>query len=232
MTRRLLTFRLTSLVLLLLCVAVSGVAQAQQPLLGYVTRVVDGDTIYVAIGNQIESVRYIGINAPELHHPTRGEEPGGAAAREVNRALVEGRWITLVLDVAPRDRYGRVLAYVWVDGRFVNGELVWRGYAQAATYPPNARYADYFRALEGQARTASRGLWATVGIAPQGQAQAALPGAKTADSTAGAPTVHSSPLPADAPIAKSSSDRTQSVHPYTRSDGTAVGGYSRAPARR
>ena len=60
--------------------AATATAQGQQQFIGLVTRVVDGDTIYVAIGNQIESVRYIGINAPELHHPTRGEEPGGAAA--------------------------------------------------------------------------------------------------------------------------------------------------------
>jgi len=138
--------------------ALALLTRGRQQLLGYVTRVVDRNTIYVAIGNQIESLRYIGINALELHHPTRGEELGGATAREVNRALVEGRWVTLVFDVAQRDRYGRLLAYVWVDNRFVNAELVWQGYAQAATYPPNVRYAEYFRAIERQARTRSRAV--------------------------------------------------------------------------
>src|SRR2546421_4380670 len=121
----------------LLLFGTAPVAHAQQAVTGYVTRVVDGDTIYVALGNQIESVRYIGINTPETHHPTKGREPYGEAAAAVNQQLVDGKWVTLVLDTQHRDRYGRVLAYVWVGGRFVNGELVYRGYAQAATYPPN-----------------------------------------------------------------------------------------------
>jgi micrococcal nuclease len=104
--------------------------------------VVDGDTISVAIDNRIEKVRYIGINTPEIHHPTKGREPYGDAAREANARLVEGRWVQLVLDVQHRDSFGRLLAFVYVGSRFVNAELVWQGYAEAATYPPNVRYAE------------------------------------------------------------------------------------------
>jgi micrococcal nuclease len=139
-------------------------ADAQNPsstaLEGVVTRVVDGDMIYVAIGKQIEKVRYIGVNTPEIHHPTKGREPYGNAARDANARLVDRRMITLVFDVQQRDRFGRLLAYVYVDGRFVNAELVWRGYAEAATYPPNIQYANYFASLEREARAQKRGLWA------------------------------------------------------------------------
>ena len=83
-------------VVLALC-RVAG-AQSSQPttLQGYVTRVVDGDTIYVMIGSKIEKVRYIGINTPEIHHPTKGHEPYGEDARQANVRLVDGRWNNLV----------------------------------------------------------------------------------------------------------------------------------------
>lgn len=74
-----------------LCLGAIGEAQQQ----ALVTGIVDGDTIHVVLGNRTETVRYIGINTPELHHPTRGREPGGDVAREVNRQIVEGKWVTL-----------------------------------------------------------------------------------------------------------------------------------------
>jgi micrococcal nuclease len=143
---------------------VAGAPADERALAGRVVRLVDGDTIWVDVGGRVEKVRYIGINTPEVHHPTRGEEPGGRRAVEANRALVAGRPVRLEPDVQLRDRYGRLLAYVWVrraDGGevMVNAELVRLGYARAATYPPNVRYADAFRRLEREAREAGRGLW-------------------------------------------------------------------------
>jgi micrococcal nuclease len=128
-------------------------------LTGTVAAVVDGDTIHVRVQDRIEKVRYIGINAPEVRHPTKGEEPGGREASAVNRRLVEGKQVRLELDVQHRDRYGRLLAYVWADDLMVNAELVRRGYAQATTVPPNVRYQALFLKLEREARTAGRGLW-------------------------------------------------------------------------
>ncbi|MBI4587881.1 MAG: thermonuclease family protein [Candidatus Rokubacteria bacterium] len=124
-----------------------------------VVRVVDGDTIHVRIEARVEKIRYIGVNTPELHHPTRGEEPGGREAWEVNQQLAAGKRVRLELDVQERDRYGRLLAYVWVDGMMVNAELVRRGYAQVMTVPPNVRYQDLFLKLQREARQAGRGLW-------------------------------------------------------------------------
>ena len=108
-------------------------------------------------------MRYIGVNTPETNHPTKGEEPGGREATEVNRRLVKGRTVHLRLDVQERDRYGRLLAYVWIsqDGKevMVNAELVRLGYAQVMTIPPNVRYQDLFLKLQREAREAGRGLW-------------------------------------------------------------------------
>jgi micrococcal nuclease len=129
-----------------------------------VVRIVDGDTIQVRIGDRLEKVRYIGMNAPEVHHPSKGEEPGGREASEVNRQLVGGQQVRLELDVQERDRYGRLLAYVWVGDTMVNAELVRRGYAQVMTIPPNVRYQQMFLKLQREAREAGRGLWHLVPV--------------------------------------------------------------------
>ena len=122
-------------------------------------RIVDGDTIYVQLADRVEKIRYIGVNTPEIHHPIKGEEPGGREAAEVNRRLVDGRHVRLELDVRTRDRYGRLLAYVWAGDTMVNAELVRLGYAQVMTVPPNVRYQDLFVKLQRDARDANRGLW-------------------------------------------------------------------------
>jgi micrococcal nuclease len=126
---------------------------------GTVVHIVDGDTIYVQLADRVEKIRYIGVNSPEIHHPIKGEEPGGREAAEMNRRLVDGRHVRLELDVRARDRYGRLLAYVWAGGTMVNAELVRLGYAQVMTVPPNVRYQDHFIKLQREARDAHRGLW-------------------------------------------------------------------------
>lgn len=131
----------------------------QTPLVGTVERVIDGDTIRVRLGDRIETVRYIGVDTPETVHPTRGIEPYGLAASAFNRTLVEGRQVRLEIDVDSRDRYGRLLAYVYSDSLFVNAELIRQGYAQVMTVPPNVRHADDFVRLQRDARRADRGLW-------------------------------------------------------------------------
>lgn len=119
----------------------------------------DGDTIDVKIGGRLERVRYIGIDAPEVPHHGQGGTPGGEAAAQLNRAMVDRRRVRLETDVEPRDRYGRLLAYVWLGDTMVNLELVRRGYARALTIPPNLRYARWFTGAEAEARAAGRGLW-------------------------------------------------------------------------
>lgn len=152
----------------LLAALASGAAAQESPasLVAYVSRVVDGDTIYAMIGNRMEAIRYIGINTPETHHPRLGAQPGGQAATEVNRQLVDGQWVQLTFDVQQRDKYGRLLAYVWINGQMVNAHMVHSGYAQASAYPPNVRYQDYFSQLERGAREGQRGLWGDAAAEP------------------------------------------------------------------
>ncbi len=126
-----------------------------------VVRVTDGDTIQVCcIAGHREKVRYIGINTPETKHPSKGVEYFGKEASEANRKLVDGKSVSLEFDVQQRDRYKRLLAYVYLkDGTFVNAWLVGRGYAQVMTVPPNVKYQGLFLKLERQVREAKRGLW-------------------------------------------------------------------------
>jgi micrococcal nuclease len=106
-----------------------------------------------------ERVRYIGINTPETKHPTRGVEPYGPEAADANTRLVAGQTVHLELDVERRDRYERLLAYVYVGDTMINAELVRQGYAQVATSPPNVKYQGLFLKLQREAREAGRGLW-------------------------------------------------------------------------
>ena len=147
--------------LLLLPLLLASAARGE-PIEGTVVRVVDGDTIHVKLGERVEKVRYIGVNTPEIHHPTRGEEPGGREAAELNRRFVAGRRVRLELDVRARDRHGRLLAYVFVGDLMVNAELVRLGYAQVMTVPPNVKHQELFVKLQREARDAGRGLWRRV----------------------------------------------------------------------
>jgi micrococcal nuclease len=128
---------------------------------GMVVRVVDGDTIHVRIGGRRERVRYIGVDTPETGRSGTPRECFGGAAAALNSRLVEGRRVRLRMDAEPRDRYGRLLAYVYraPDGLFVNAELVRRGFATILTIPPNVSHAGEFLRLERAARSARRGLW-------------------------------------------------------------------------
>ena len=154
---------------------------AQTALFGTVERVVDGDTIKVRLDGRTETVRYIGVDTPETVHPTRGVEPYGKAASRFNASLVEGERVRLELDVEPRDRYGRLLAYVYVDSLFVNAELLRRGYAQLMTIPPNVRYVEEFVRHQYQAREAGAGLWGLEGGERSAEADSATVSSAEAD---------------------------------------------------
>jgi len=126
-----------------------------------VQRVVDGDTIVVRVNGRTERVRYIGMDTPESVKPGTPVQCYAKAASAENRKLVQGQRVKLVSDAEARDRYGRLLAYVYRerDGLFVNAELVKRGYAKPLTIPPNVAHAADFRRLAAGARRAGRGLW-------------------------------------------------------------------------
>lgn len=132
------------------------------PGLATVKRVVDGDTLVVAIGAQEERVRLIGVDTPESVDPRRPVECFGKEASAFTASLVpEGTVVYLVRDVEARDRYDRLLAYVYRDDDdlFVNAELVRQGYALPLTIPPNVAHSAELVALAAEAREAGRGLW-------------------------------------------------------------------------
>ncbi len=124
-----------------------------------VTRVVDGDTVEVALDGGEEDVRYIGVDTPETVKPDTPVQCFGPQASAFNHHLVEGRRVRLVFGEERRDVYGRLLAYVYLDGRFVNAELLHRGLARTLTIPPNDRFAEPFKRLEIAAARSGRGLW-------------------------------------------------------------------------
>jgi micrococcal nuclease len=137
----------------------AGGAPAGRSVLATVTRAVDGDTVEVALGGTTEDVRYIGIDTPESVAPDQPVECFGERASHLNATLVEGREVRLVFDDERRDQYGRLLAYVYLGDRFVNAELVRRGYARTLTIPPNTEHAGLFDRLAQTAGNAGRGLW-------------------------------------------------------------------------
>jgi micrococcal nuclease len=135
-----------------------------------VTRVVDGDTLQLESG---ERLRLIGIDTPEMHESDKLYRDSqrtkqdiqtikelGRRAYAFTRDLVEGKRVSLEFDVEKHDKYGRVLAYVYLkDNTFVNAEIVKQGYASLMSIPPNVKYADAFLKLYRQARENNRGLW-------------------------------------------------------------------------
>lgn len=128
-----------------------------------VLRVVDGDTIRVRLDGRTERVRYIGVDTPESVKPGTPVQCFAKRASAFNKRLVAGETVRLVRDAEERDRYGRLLAYVYRvrDNLFVNATLVTGGYAVPLTVPPNVAHAKEFRILAATARRHGRGLWSS-----------------------------------------------------------------------
>lgn len=118
---------------------------------GRVVDVIDGDTIDVMLDGEEVRVRYVGVNTPER------DEPCYADAVAANRALVEGKTVTLVKDTSDTDRFDRLLRYIYVGDTFVNRDLVIQGYAEAVLYRPDDQYFSEFSDLEQQSARAGRG---------------------------------------------------------------------------
>ena len=131
-----------------------------------VTRVVDGDTLHVRLGGTTEKVRLIGINTPETHGVGGLKECyGQEATKRMTQLAPVGTKVRLVRDVEARDRYGRLLAYVYraQDGLFLSVAMAREGYADALSIKPNVAHAGEITAAVEQARAANRGLWRQCG---------------------------------------------------------------------
>ena len=131
-----------------------------------VTRVTDGDTIHVEFAGRDERVRLIGVNTPEVSWYGGRGECFGVEAGLYTRSRLTGRTVRLAFDRDLRDRYGRLLAYVYVGSELFNLTLVQLGYATADPVGPDVRFADAFDRAEGMARARKAGLWRTCPTEP------------------------------------------------------------------
>jgi len=125
-----------------------------------VIRDVDGDTVIARLARGgTETVRMLGVDTPEVVDPRKPVQCFGHAASAYTASHLVGRRVTLELDAEPRDKYGRLLAYVLVDGHRFDDELLAGGYARFLVIPPNGAHARAMLSAELAARAAGRGLW-------------------------------------------------------------------------
>ena len=127
-----------------------------------VKRVVDGDTIEIAIGGKTERVRMIGVDTPETKHPTKGVECyGPEASAYTEQLLPTGTALRVERDIEARDKYGRLLLYVYIadSNVFVNLDLVINGYARPMVFEPNTAHKADFAQAATQAELRNVGLW-------------------------------------------------------------------------
>lgn len=121
-----------------------------------VERVVDGDTVVITGG---EKVRLIGVDAPESVKPHEKPECFGMESSQYLKELVEGKEVMLQRDVSDRDRYGRLLRYVYLEGTLLNELLVQEGYAREKSYPPDTTQKQQLESAEEEAQRDMKGLW-------------------------------------------------------------------------
>ena len=119
----------------------------------------DGDTITVLIGDTKEKIRLLGIDTAEM-----AQGHWGIEAKKFTENLTKNKTVQVETDVQKRDKYGRLLGYVYVDGKFLNEELVKNGLAQILTYPPNVLYTDKFVKSQSEARNKKLNIWSDQGL--------------------------------------------------------------------
>jgi len=129
----------------------------------HVSRVIDGDTIEIELG---EHVRFIGVDTPETVHPKKSVQCFGKEASNKTKALLEGKDIFMEKDVSDTDRYGRLLRYLYLPNPdapeeviFINEYLIEQGYGVVVTYPPDVKYHEQFLEAQKVAQKEGRGLW-------------------------------------------------------------------------
>lgn len=153
-------------------------------------KTIDGDTIKVLYNGEERNVRYLLIDTPETNHPRLGKQPFGEEAKERNRQLVNSGSLTLEFDVGERfDKYDRLLAYVYVDGKSVQETLLAEGLARVAyVYPPNTRHLTPYEEVQAVAKQKALGIWSVENYATDSGFDSDAVPAKPATSSGGAST--------------------------------------------
>jgi micrococcal nuclease len=139
----------------------SGGRRAANRFPATVIRAIDGDTIVVSVGaGRIEKVRILGADTPETVDPRKPVQCfGPQASAYTKHRLAPGTRVTLQTDAEVRDKYGRLLVYVYIAGARYDDELLRLGYARLLIIPPNGKYGRALLSAELEARAAGRGLW-------------------------------------------------------------------------
>jgi micrococcal nuclease len=123
-------------------------------------KVIDGDTIKVEMNGKDETVRFLLVDTPESVHPTKPVQPFGKEASQFTKDLLTNASIELELGIGERDKYGRLLAYVYADGKSVQEILLKKGLARVAyVFEPNTKYIDEYREIQSQAQKQALGIW-------------------------------------------------------------------------
>lgn len=136
--------------------------QDRQSDLVKIAHVIDGDTVDIDIKGRTERVRLIGVNTPETKHPTKPIECfGPEASAYLTQLLPKGTTVRIERDVEARDRYGRMLLYLYLGSNdlFINLDLVARGYGTPMSIEPNTFHRNDFVRAAAQAEAADVGLW-------------------------------------------------------------------------
>lgn len=141
-----------------------------------VTRVVDGDTIIVNLNGKDEKLRMILVDTPETVHPKKPVEFYGKEASNFTKSKLTNKTVYLQKDVSDRDRYNRILRYVWLERpksnnptneeikkNMYNAILIKDGYGKIATFPPDIKYVELFKKLDRSAREQNLGMWSVEG---------------------------------------------------------------------
>jgi len=125
-----------------------------------VVKVVDGDTLDVEFNGKTERIRLLLVDTPETVHPSKPVEPFGPEASKFAKETLSNQRVKVEFDVSERDKYGRLLAYVWINGKMFNELLLEKGLARVSyVYPPNVKYVDQFRAIQSKAQKVELGIW-------------------------------------------------------------------------
>jgi len=124
-----------------------------------VVSVTDGDTIRVSLNGNNVPVRMIGIDTPEISHPSEPVQCFGPEAKKALEELILSREVILEKDVSDKDKYDRYLRYVWLGEVMVNEYLTQNGFAFASPYPPDTKYQNRINAGEQDAKNSLKGLW-------------------------------------------------------------------------
>lgn len=125
-----------------------------------VVRVIDGDTLQVNINGKKETIRLLLVDTPETVHPSKPIQPFGLEASQFMKERLSGKQVKVELDINERDKYGRLLAYIYVNNEMVNKQLLEKGLARVAyVFEPNTKYVDEFYQVQKTAQKQGIGIW-------------------------------------------------------------------------